>query len=93
MFAGLRTAARPMAASARQARMYSSAAKAAPAAGPNPVVKFLKDIPVDVYPLCGLVTIVVSASFYMVGHHLMDPHLRLLPQGATPIPNLNLKKE
>lgn len=56
MFAGLRTAARPMAASARQARMYSSAAKAAPAAGPNPVVKFLKDIPVDVYPLCGLVT-------------------------------------
>lgn len=37
---------------------------------------------------------VVSASFYMVGHHLMDPHLRLLPQGgATPIPNLNLKKE
>lgn len=55
MFAGLRTATRPMAASARQARLYSTAAKAAPA-GPNPVVKFLKDIPVDVYPLCGLVT-------------------------------------
>lgn len=37
---------------------------------------------------------VVSCSFYMIGHHLMDPQLRLLPQrGATPIPNVNLKKE
>lgn len=57
MFAGLRTATRPMAASARQARFYSSAAAKATAPGPNPVVKFLKDIPVDVYPLCGLVTL------------------------------------
>lgn len=57
MFAGLRTATRPMAAASRQARLYSSAAAKTPVTGPNPVVKFLKDIPVDVYPLCGLVTL------------------------------------
>lgn len=56
MFAGLRTATRPMVASARQARLYSTATAKA-AHGPNPVMKFLKDIPVDVYPLCGLVTL------------------------------------
>ncbi|KLT45540.1 hypothetical protein CC85DRAFT_299599 [Cutaneotrichosporon oleaginosum] len=64
-----------------QRRTMASAAK------PNPEAGFWKTwvvgMPVDVYPLAGIVTVACSGSFYMIYKHLTEDsargELRLLP--------------
>ncbi|WOO79606.1 uncharacterized protein LOC62_02G003133 [Vanrija pseudolonga] len=56
-------------------------ASGAPASGKER--RYLRDMPVDVYPLAFLVTVVCSGSIYMCAHHLItDKSLRLLPDSA-----------
>ncbi|TXT04224.1 hypothetical protein VHUM_04222 [Vanrija humicola] len=91
--AAARTIARPLQASATK-RFASSATpsgkerrylrgECAQQRQPRPQLTHTPDMPVDVYPLAFLVTVVCSGSIYMCAHHLItDKSLRLLPDSA-----------
>ncbi|KAL1409595.1 hypothetical protein Q8F55_003588 [Vanrija albida] len=76
--AAARTLARPALGLQTASKRFASSA---PPSGKER--RYLRDMPVDVYPLAFLVTVVCSGSVYMCAHHLItDKSLRLLPDSV-----------